>query len=131
MAKRDYGDGGIDQRGENTYRLRYRVDGKRFAKTFHGTLKDARKELRALIRSGDTVQHVASDKITVWKWCENWLAAGAPGRKKKKVGQKTLERYAQLLRTHVKPKFENNPLQDLKATDIDDLYDDLGPDDSG
>jgi len=29
MAKRSHGDGGIDQRGENIYRLRYRVGGKR------------------------------------------------------------------------------------------------------
>jgi integrase len=36
-GKRSRGDGGIDQRGENVFRLRYRVDGRRFAKTFHGT----------------------------------------------------------------------------------------------
>jgi integrase len=37
MSKRGHGDGGIDERGENIYRLRYRVDGKRFSKTFRGT----------------------------------------------------------------------------------------------
>jgi integrase len=131
MAKRSRGDGGIDQRGENVFRLRYRVDGRRFAKTFHGTLTEARKELRALIRSADTGQHVAPERITVWKWCEQWIAAGAPGRKRKRVGQKTLERYAQLLRTHVKPKFENRALQQLKATEIDELYEELGPGDNG
>jgi integrase len=131
MAKRSRGDGGIDQRGENIYRLRYRIDGRRFAKTFHGTLTQARKELRALIRSGDTGEHVAPEKITVWQWCEQWIAAGAPGRKRKRVGQKTLERYAQLLRTHVKPKFEKRSLQQLKATEIDALYEALGPGDNG
>jgi hypothetical protein len=34
MTKRGYGDGGIDERGENVFRLRYRVGGKRFAKPF-------------------------------------------------------------------------------------------------
>jgi integrase len=131
MAKRSRGDGGIDQRGENIHRLRYRVDGRRFTKTFHGTLTQARKELRALIRSGDTGEHVAPDKITVWKWCEQWIAAGAPGRKRKRVGQKTLERYQQLLRTHVKPKFESRPLQHLKATEIDEMYEALGAGDNG
>jgi integrase len=131
MTKRSHGDGGIDQRAENTFRLRYRVEGKRFAKTFHGTLTKARKELRALIRSGDVGDHVAPDKITVWRWCEQWIAAGAPGRKKKRVGQKTLERYEQLLKTHVKPRLENRPLQQLKATEIDELYEALGPGDTG
>jgi integrase len=65
MNKRGHGDGGIDQRGEDVFRLRYRVDGKRHAKTFHGTLTEARKELRKLIRSGDTGEHVAPNKTTV------------------------------------------------------------------
>ena len=29
MTKRSHGDGAIDERGENTYRLRYRVNGRR------------------------------------------------------------------------------------------------------
>jgi integrase len=44
--RRGYGDGGIDERGENVFRLRYRVGGKRYAKTFHGTSTEARRELR-------------------------------------------------------------------------------------
>src|SRR3981189_1875851 len=101
-AKRSHGDGGIDSRGEDVHRLRYRVGGKRFTKTFHGTLREARKELRSLIRSGDVGEHVAPDKITVGQWIEQWLDAGAPGRKKKRVSQRTLERYSQLFLTHVK-----------------------------
>jgi hypothetical protein len=46
MHRRDYGDGGIDARGPNRWRLRWRVDGKRFTKSFHGTIGEARKELR-------------------------------------------------------------------------------------
>lgn len=37
MTKRAYGDGGIDERGENNFRLRYRIGKKRYAKTFHGS----------------------------------------------------------------------------------------------
>src|SRR5258708_38782800 len=103
MTKRSYGDGGIDTRGENVHRLRYRLNGKRFSKVFRGTLTEARKELRALIRSGDTGDHVDPTKMTVGEWIEQWLEAGAPGRRRKKVSQRTLERYGQLLRTHVKP----------------------------
>ena len=53
------------------------------------------------------------------------LKAGAPGRKKKKVGQRTLERYQQLLCTHVKPVLGDKQLQQLRAADIDTLYTDI------
>ncbi|MCK1493463.1 site-specific integrase [Bradyrhizobium sp. 180] len=124
-SKRSHGDGSIDRRGESVYRLRYRVNGKRFTKTFHGTLGDARKELRALLRAGDTGEHVDPTKLTVGEWIEQWLDAGAPGRRRKKVSQRTLERYAQLLRTHVKPALGDRQLQKLRAADIDKLYADI------
>ena len=122
MNKRGHGDGGIDQRGENVFRLRYRVNGKRHTKTFRGTLGEARKELRALVTAGDTGDHVDPTKMTVEQWIDQWIKAGAPGRKKKKVGQRTLERYEELLRVHVKPKLGTRPLQKLQATEIDQLY---------
>jgi integrase len=120
--RRSHGDGAIDTRGENTHRLRYRVNERRFTKTFHGTLTEARKELRALVRSGDTGEHVDPFKMTVGQWIEQWIEAGAPGRKKKRVGQRTLERYEELLRVHVKPTLSGRPLQQLRATEIDKLY---------
>jgi integrase len=123
--KRPHGDGGIEKRGENVFRLRYRVNGKKFSKTVRGKLTDARKELRGLIRSGDTGEHVAPDKITVAQWIDIWIEAGAPGRKKKRVGQRTLERYEELLRVHVKPRLGARPLQKLAATEIDQLYGEL------
>ncbi|WFU36297.1 site-specific integrase [Bradyrhizobium brasilense] len=64
-------------------------------------------------------------KITVAQWIDQWIAAGAPGRKKVKVGQRTLERYEELLRVHVKPKLGTKLLQKLQATDIDKLYTEL------
>lgn len=120
--RRAFGDGGIDQRGDDVFRLRYRVGGRRFTKTFHGALTEARKELRALIRAGDTGEHVDPSKLTVGQWIDQWIAAGAPGRKKKKVSQRTLERYEQLLLTHVEPMLSARPLQKLKAAEIDKLY---------
>lgn len=125
MTKRSHGDGGIDERGENVYRLRYRVDGKRFSKTFHGTLMEARKELRRLIRSGDTGEHVDPVKLTVGAWIDQWIAAGAPGRKKERVGQRTLERYEELLTVHVKPAIGARRLQQLQPQEIDKLYADM------
>jgi integrase len=122
MSRRDHGDGGIDQRSPEAWRLRYRVNGQRFSKTFHGSLSEARKELRRLIRSGDTGEHVAPDKITLGQWVEHWIAAGAPGRRQKRVGRRTLERYAELLRCHVVPTLGTRSLQQIQATEIDGLY---------
>jgi integrase len=61
----------------------------------------------------------------VGQWIDQWLDAGAPGRRRKKVSQRTLERYGQLLRTHVKPMLGDKQLQRLRASDIDKLYADL------
>lgn len=125
MSKRGHGEGNIEPRGENVYRLRYRVGGRRFKVTFKGSMADARKELRRLVRSGDTGEHVAPDKITVAEWIDQWLEAGAPGRRRKRVNEKTLERYGQLLQTHVKPSLGKRPLQQLRANEIDKLYADM------
>jgi Phage integrase central domain len=120
--RRSHGDGGIDPRGPDTWRLRYRINHKRFTQTFHGTKGDARRELRRLIRSGDTGEHVAPDKITLGQWIEQWIAAGAPGHRQKRVGLRTLDRYAELLRCHVVPMLGTRPLQQTQATEIDALY---------
>jgi integrase len=69
--------------------------------------------------------YVEPTKLTVGQWVDQWLDAGAPGRKKRKVGQRTLERYSQLLRTHIKPVLGERPLQKLQATEIDKLYADI------
>ena len=122
MSRRDRGDGGIDQRGPDAWRLRYRVNGKRISVSVHGTLLDARKELRRLLKSGDDGTHVDPSKLTLGQWAEQWIAAGAPGRRQKKVGRRTLERYAELLRCHVVPALGTRPLQQIRATEIDTLY---------
>jgi integrase len=120
--KRNHGDGGIDARGENSWRLRYRVNGKRFSKAFRGSLSDARKELRRLIRSCDTGQHVAPAKKTLAVWAAEWIAAGAPGKKRREVGSRAIERYSELLRVHALPTLGERPLQTIQPTEIDKLY---------
>jgi len=62
MTKRSHGDGGIDRRGENVYRLRPRANGKRTSVTFHGTLTEARKEMRRLQKAVDDGTHVDPSK---------------------------------------------------------------------
>ncbi|MFZ0694947.1 MAG: tyrosine-type recombinase/integrase [Alphaproteobacteria bacterium] len=115
--KRDHGDGGLDARGKDRWRLRYRIHGKRFTKTVRGSIGEARKELRRLLKSGDDDQHVAPDKITVSQWIDSWIAL-----RERKVNARTLERYAELLRLHVKPTLGTKTLQSISSTMVDELY---------
>jgi integrase len=118
-AKRNYGSGVVEQRGPNTFRLRYAIDGKRHSKTVTGSKADAVKELRSLMKAGDDGGHVAPSKMTLGQWIADWLDSGAPGRRQEAVSQRTLERYGQLLNTHVKPVLGDRPMQQLKSTEID------------
>jgi integrase len=127
--RRGHGDGGIDERGENVFRLRYRVDGKRFTKTFRGTLSEARKELRRLVRSGDVGEHIAPDKVTLGEWIDRWFVLlnrqqieGDGPRRRGLVSNRSIERYENLLRGHVIPTLGSRPLQSIQASEIDDLY---------
>lgn len=125
MTKRSYGEGGIDARGENSFRLRYRIGKQRHSVTFRGTPAEARKKLRELLKSGDDGTHVEPSKMTVAQWAEHWLSIGAPGKKKKSVGRRSMERYQQFLRKHVIPHLGDKQLQQLHATDIDRWHETL------
>jgi integrase len=120
-GRRDPGDGGIDARGQDRWRLRYRVGGKRYAKAFHGTITEAKRELRRLLKSADDGMHVAPGRTTLATWIVTWLALID-----RSVNPKTLERYGELLRLHVQPALGDRPLQAIKVTEVDDLYRRLG-----
>ncbi len=121
MSKRTYGEGHIERRGKG-FRLRYRIGKERHNVPFHGTLAEAKKELRRLLHAADIGAYVAPAKLTIANWIKQWIEAGAPGRKKTQVGQRTLERYQQLLRTHVLPSLGDCKLQELSSIDVDKLY---------
>jgi integrase len=93
--------------------------------SFKGTKKEAQAERVRLLHETNTGEYIPPSKMTVSQWIDQWIEAGAPGRKKKKVGQRTLERYEELLRVHVKPTLGTRPLQKLHATEIDRLYNGL------
>jgi integrase len=128
MTKRSYADGGIDQRGPDHWRLRWRHNGKRFTKTVQGSLKDARTELRRLLRTADTGEHIAPDRMTLAAWIGQWIELlerqPVDGEKRRRglVNRRTLERYFELMRCHVVPTLGGRPLQQIKPTEIDDLY---------
>jgi integrase len=129
MTKRlGYGEGSMDERGANQWRLRYQADGRRHTVTFHGTKTEARAELRRLARSVDTGEHVAPDRLTLAAWVDQWLEliernpAGEVRRKRGLVNPRSLERYTELLRGRVVPILGERPLQKIKSTEIDALY---------
>lgn len=122
MGKRGYRSGSLDARG-NSWRLRYRINKKSFTKTVHGTKTEAQRALRQLLHAGDTGAHVTPDKMTLGQWVEHWISIGCPGNKRRReVGQRAIERYAELLRCHVVPALGERPLQQVQSTEIDELY---------
>ena len=68
-------------------RVRLRVDGRRFTKSFHGSISDARKELRRLIKSVDDGQHVVPTALTIADYLRAWLGTDSG------ISPKTRERY--------------------------------------
>jgi integrase len=115
--KGHYGAGSIDKSGENSWRLRYRIDGKRYSKVVKGTRTEAAKELRRLLHAGDEGRHVPPDKMTVARWISEWLEL-----KKRSIKARTYERYEEILTQHVVPVLGDVALQKVATADIDKLY---------
>jgi integrase len=113
------GNGQIVQRGEDTFRLRYTIDSKRFSQTFRGTKADARIEMRRLVRSGDTGEHVAPSKVKVGDFVRarvnQWEAAGD-------ITARTAGRYRELVENQIVPHLGAELLQKLKSTDIESWH---------
>ena len=84
--------------------------------------REAQIECARLINEISTGDFVVTNNTTVAEWIDHWLSIGAPGKRRRAVGQKTLERYAQLLRVHVIPALGGRQLQKLQSTEIDALY---------
>lgn len=87
--------------------------------------RQAQVEVARLVSELKGGTYIDPSKLTVGQWIDQWIEAGAPGRRQKKPSQRTLERYGQLLRTHVKPSLGNRLLQKLQATEIDKRYADM------
>jgi integrase len=121
MSKRDHGDGSIQQRGENSWRLRYYVGDVRHAVTFRGTKKEAAEKLRNLLSDADKGTHVAPAKKTLAQWVDEWINLKAAERQ-----HRTVFRYEDLLRKHVLPTLGDRPIQQIKPIEIQKLYAELG-----
>src|SRR5215468_761507 len=104
--------GHIRERRPGSFELRYSLGadaatGKRrtATATVHGTRKDAEKELRRLLRSIDTNEHVDPTRMTVEQWLSQWLAAV-----RDEVAPRTFERYSEIVNNFLVAELGNLPI---------------------
>jgi Phage integrase, N-terminal SAM-like domain len=116
--------GHIRQRSPDSWEIRYSLGtepatGKRriATTTVRGSRKDAEKELRRLLRSLDTGEHVDPNRITVREWLDTWL-----GAVRSQVAPKTHERYSELVSYFLAPALGNLQLAKLAPVHIQDAY---------
>lgn len=116
--------GHIRERSPGSFELRYSLGGdpatgkrKVATATVRGTRKDAEKELRRLLRSVDTGEHVDPTRMTVRGWLSTWLATV-----KQEVSSRSHERYSSIVEHHLLPALGNLPIAKLAPLHIRSFY---------
>jgi integrase len=116
--------GHIRQRTPGSWELRYSLGrdpatGKRrvATTTVEGKCRDAEKELRRLLRTLDTGEHVDPTRLSVGQWLEQWLETV-----KTEVAPKTHERYGEIARNFLIPALGNYALTKLVPPHIQKAY---------
>ena len=85
--------------------------------------REAQTALAAIVAEASSAPHISTSKTTLRDWVEHWISIGCPGSKRRKeVGQRSIERYSELLRCYVLPTLGDSPLQQLQPSEIDYLY---------
>lgn len=122
------GTGSITRRGANSWRLKFDLDrdasGKRRTQflTVRGTKKEAQAALNEKLTEVARGEFVGRSMATVADYAGHWLTAIAPSQ----AGAKTLERYRELVDTHIIPQLGAIKLQRLDGSRIDEFYAHLG-----
>ena len=116
--------GHIRERSPGSWELRYGLrtnpgTGRRrtITSTVRGTRRDAEKELRRLLRTLDTGEHVDPTRITVGDWLGAWLVAV-----KGEVSPRTYERYAEIVGNFLVPELGALPIAKLAPANIQTAY---------
>jgi integrase len=116
--------GHIRQRSPGSWELRYSLGAdpatgnrKIATTTVRGSRKDAEKELRRLLRSLDTGEHLDPNRITVSEWLSTWLVAV-----RSEVAPKTHERYSEIVSHFLAPALGNLQLAKLAPVHIQAAY---------
>jgi integrase len=116
--------GHIRERSPGSWELRYSLGsdpatGKRrmATATVKGNRRAAEKELRRLLRTLDTGEHVDPSRMTVREWLTSWL-----GAIREEVSPKTHERYAEIVTNFLTPELGNLPIVKLAPVHISAAY---------
>jgi integrase len=116
--------GHIRERAPGSWEVRYSLGtdsatGKRrmATTTVKGNRRAAEKELRRLLRTLDTGQHVDPTRMRVREWLTRWLAAV-----REEVSPKTHERYSEIVENFLAPELGALPITKLAAAHIQAAY---------
>jgi integrase len=116
--------GHIRQRSPGSFELRYALGtnpatGRRRTATVtvRGGRKDAEKELRRLLRTLDTGEHIDPNRLTVREWLNRWLDITRP-----ELAPLTHGRYVEIVRDQLLPAFGNVQLAKLTPVQIQSFY---------
>ena len=116
--------GHIRRRGERSWELKFDLGadphtGARRIRyhSFKGTKRAAEAELVRLKADADRGDYVDPSKTTLGDFLDRWESWAAT-----QVSAKTLERYSDLLRHHVRPRLGAAPIQKLRTIDFAALY---------
>jgi integrase len=119
--------GHIRERSPGSFELRYALGtdpatGKRrmATGTVRGTRREAEKELRRLLRTVDTGEHVDPTRMTVGQWLTTWLDTI-----RQEVAPRSHIRYAVIVEQHLVPALGNLPVAKLAPPHIQDFYNSL------
>src|SRR6266851_8699015 len=119
--------GSIRERSLGSYELRYSLGTdaatgrRRMANvTIRGTRKDADKELRRLLRSLDTGEHVDPNRVVLRDWLATWLASVREG-----ITPKTHESYTEIVNHFLASALGNLPLMKIAPAHIQTFYNTL------
>jgi len=116
--------GHIRERSPGSWELRYSLGtdpatGKRriATTTVKGNRRGAEKELRRLLRTLDTGEHVDSTRMTVRQWLTAWLAAV-----REEISPKSHERYSEIVENFLAPEFGALGIAKLAPVHIQSAY---------
>ena len=115
--------GHIRKRGERSWAILLDLprgpDGKRRRKwhTVHGTKKDAQRKRNELLHQLETGAYVEPARMTISEFLERWLKHA-----RSKVGDKTFERYSEIVHKNLVPVLGALRLPQLQPIHIEEFY---------
>jgi integrase len=116
--------GHIRERSPGSWEIRYDLGtdpatGKRriATATVHGDRRAAENELRRLLHTRDTGEHVDPTRLTVGRWLSQWLKAV-----REEVSPKSHERYSEIVNNFLVPALGNLQITKLAPSHIQAAY---------